>query len=48
MSGYSNANVGIEMGRRGEKNNGLVRETYFALRVGLSLNALWFIKPKYN
>ena len=48
MSGYSNANVGIEMGRRGEKNYGLVRETFFALRVGLSLNALWFIKPKYN
>ena len=48
MAGYSNANIGIEMGRRGEKNNGLIRETFFALRVGLSLNALWFIKPKYN
>ncbi len=48
MAGYSNANVGIEMGRRGEKNSGLIRETFIALRVGLSLNALWFIKPKYN
>ncbi|MGA1030198.1 MAG: hypothetical protein ACO3SY_05755 [Flavobacteriaceae bacterium] len=48
MAGYSNANVGLEIGSRGEKSNGLVRETFFALRVGLSLNALWFIKPKYN
>lgn len=48
MAGYSNANIGIEMGRRGEKNNGLIRETFFAFRVGLSLNALWFVKPKYN
>lgn len=48
LAGLSNANVGIEISKRGQKDAGLVQETIVALRVGLSLNDIWFIKRKYN
>lgn len=48
VSGYSNLNVGIELGERGVNGGGLIQERYWALRVGLSLNDLWFIKRIYN
>lgn len=48
VSGYSNLNIGIELGERGINTDGLVKENFWALRVGLSLNDLWFIKRKYN
>jgi hypothetical protein len=47
-SGFSNANVGFELGQRGTQDNGLIRETFFNFSVGLSLNDTWFIKRKYN
>jgi len=48
LGGLSNANVGFEISKRGQKDSGLVQETIVAFRVGLSLNDLWFIKRKYN
>jgi hypothetical protein len=48
LGSLSNANVGFEISRRGEKNSGLIRETFVAMRIGLSLNDIWFIKRKYN
>ena len=48
VSGYSNLNVGLELGQRGVDTGGLVKESFWAVRVGLSLNDLWFIKRKYN
>ena len=42
------ANVGFEISRRGEKKSGLIQETLVAMRIGLSLNDIWFIKRKYN
>ena len=48
LAGLSNANVGLEVSQRGQKDSGLIKETIIALRVGLSLNDLWFIKRKYN
>jgi hypothetical protein len=48
VSGYSNLNVGLELGQRGVDTGGLVKESFWAIRVGLSLNDLWFIKRKYN
>jgi len=48
LAGLSNANIGLEISKRGQKNAGLVQETILALRVGLSLNDIWFIKRKYN
>ncbi|MEK9566468.1 MAG: hypothetical protein VW125_05140 [Flavobacteriaceae bacterium] len=48
LGSLSNANVGFELSRRGEKESGLIRETMVAMRIGLSLNDIWFIKRKYN
>ena len=47
IAGLSKANLGLEIGRVGD-NDSLVKENYFALRLGLSLNDVWFIKRKYN
>ncbi|MCY4254191.1 MAG: hypothetical protein OXC64_05575 [Flavobacteriaceae bacterium] len=48
VQGLSNANIGLEIGSSGKNQNGLVAHSSVALRVGLSLNDLWFIKRKYN
>ena len=47
IAGLSKANLGLEIGKVGD-NNSLVKENYLALRFGLSLNDVWFIKRKYN
>ena len=48
LAGLSKANVGIEFGQIGEENSLIVKENYFSLRLGLSLNDIWFIRRKYN
>tara|TARA_B100000575_G_scaffold34513_1_gene23265 strand:- start:25062 stop:26363 length:1302 start_codon:yes stop_codon:yes gene_type:complete len=48
VSGFSNLNVGFEFGSRGINSESLFKENFWALRIGLSLNDLWFIKRKYN
>ncbi len=51
MSGFqsfSNANIGFEFGQKGTTTNGLVKEKYFNIRIGLSFNDRWFVKRKYN
>ncbi len=47
-SGFSNANIGFEYGERGTTSNGLIKEDFFSISVGLSLNDRWFQKRKYN
>jgi hypothetical protein len=47
VAGLSKANLGLEIGKVGD-NDSLVKENYLALRLGLSLNDVWFIKRKYN
>ena len=47
LSGLSKANIGLEFGKIGDDKNSL-RENYVALRLGLSLNDIWFIKRKFN
>jgi hypothetical protein len=46
IAGLSKANLGLEIGKIG--NDGLIEQNYFSLRLGLSLNDVWFIKRKYN
>jgi hypothetical protein len=48
LGGLSNANIGLEFSQRGQKENNLVKESQVALRIGLSLNDVWFIKRQYN
>ncbi|WP_353160685.1 hypothetical protein [Myroides odoratus] len=44
----SNVNIGLEYGNKGTKNSGLVKENYFNLSIGLSLNDFWFLKRKFD
>lgn len=44
----SNINIGLEYGNRGTKNSGLIKENYFNLSIGLSLNDFWFLKRKFD
>jgi len=46
--GLSNINFGFEYGKRGTTNNNLIQENYFNMRVGLSLNDIWFIKRRID
>ncbi|RYG45468.1 MAG: hypothetical protein EOO01_17760 [Chitinophagaceae bacterium] len=39
-------NLGLEYGRRGDKNS-TVRESFFAISLGLNLSDIWFQKRKY-
>lgn len=41
-------NTGLVLGRRGTTDNGLIRETYLNLYIGVTLNDKWFIKYKYR
>ncbi|MGS2725242.1 hypothetical protein ACU8DI_01440 [Psychroserpens sp. BH13MA-6] len=45
---FSNANIGLELGRRGTTNQNLIQENFFNLNISLSLNDRWFQKLKYN
>ena len=51
LGGYnaaSNVNIGMELGKRGTKNAGLVQENYVNVFVSLSFNDRWFVKRKYD
>ncbi len=47
-SGFSNINLGFEVGKRGTTEASLIEENYFKINVGLSLNDRWFRKRKIN
>ncbi len=44
----SRLNIAFDVGQRGTTSNSLVRETFFKAHIGLTLNDIWFIKPKYD
>lgn len=44
----SSIDLGFEFGKRGKATDGLIKENYFNLRVGLSLTDKWFNKIKLN
>jgi len=41
-------NLSLDAGQRGTLNNGLLRETYYRVYMGITLSDLWFIKRKYD
>jgi hypothetical protein len=45
---FSNANLAIELGKRGTTNQNLVEEKFINFQISLSLNDRWFVKRKYN
>ena len=48
FQGFSNLNLGFEIGKRGTTNSGLIEENFFSVRLGMSWSDLWFVKNKYN
>lgn len=46
--GFSNINLGFELGRRGTTVANLVEENYFKVNIGLSLNDRWFLKRRID
>ena len=44
----SNLNIGFEFGKRGAVDAGLIKENYFKINIGMSLNDKWFYKRKIN
>lgn len=46
--GFSNLNLGFELGRRGTTVANLVEENYFKVNIGLSLNDRWFLKRRID
>lgn len=47
-AGFSNINLGFELGKRGTTDANLIEENYFKVNIGLSLNDKWFQKRKIN
>ena len=41
-------NIGFEVGSRGTKSNDLIKDNFFRINIGVSLNDKWFVKSKYN
>ena len=41
-------NFGVQAGRRGAVNNGLVQDNYIKLNLGFTLNDKWYIKRKFD
>jgi hypothetical protein len=48
LAGISSANLGFEFGQRGTQKASLIKEKFFSIRLGVSLNDLWFIRSLYN
>jgi hypothetical protein len=44
----SNLNLGIEYGKRGTTNAGLLQENYLNFSLGMSFNDRWFVKRKFD
>ena len=45
---FSSLNVALEYGSRGTVENSLLKESFFCINVGLSLNDRWFVKRRIN
>lgn len=48
LQNFSMVNLGVEMGQRGTTANGLIRENFFKLTVGFTINDRWFARPKFD
>tara|TARA_B100000949_G_scaffold233489_1_gene250069 strand:- start:1899 stop:3152 length:1254 start_codon:yes stop_codon:yes gene_type:complete len=45
---FTNANLSFEYGQRGTTDAGLIKESFYNIIIGLSLNDKWFEKTKFN
>ena len=45
---YNGISLGVDLGQRGNKNDGMIRERYAMFVVGFNIHDIWFQKPRYN
>ena len=45
---YNGISIGVDMGQRGNKKDGMIRERYAMFVLGFNIHDIWFQKPKYN
>jgi len=45
---YPRVNIGFEYGNRGTLESGLIKEKFFNFNLGVTINAKWFRKRKYD
>ena len=45
---YNGISLGVDMGQRGNRKDGMIRERYAMFVVGFNIHDIWFQKPKYN
>jgi hypothetical protein len=48
LQNFSMINIGMELGMRGTTTNNLLKEQFFKVSLGFTLNDRWFVKPKYD
>ena len=50
IRGYNNLDLGVELGTRGKTDNGMIRENFFKISVGLNFfgDDYWFRQYKYD
>lgn len=48
VSGFSTLDLGLKFGQLGTTTNGLIRESYYRIVLGATLNDRWFIKRVYD
>ena len=45
---YNGISLGVDLGQRGNKNDGMIRERYAMFVVGFNIHDIWFRKHEYN
>ncbi len=48
VNGFSSLDLAFKWGQLGETTNGLIKETYYKVVIGATINDRWFIKRKYD
>ena len=48
VSGFSSIDLAAKFGRLGTTDNGLIKESYYQIVIGATINDRWFIKRKYD
>ncbi|MBC6410184.1 MAG: hypothetical protein GDA51_13445 [Ekhidna sp.] len=48
VSGFSSLDLAFKLGQLGETGNGLIKENYFNIIIGATINDRWFVQRRYD
>lgn len=48
VTGFSSLDMAVKIGQLGSTSNGLIKESYYRLVLGATINDRWFIKRRYD